>query len=89
VIGLDEPNRIIQMVQSISELQGFDYLVEWKQSDKVQTTDDNPEAEKKLPPIIMPSIVRGSYLVTEAPYLYRQFIETKYSRNNLYASLKR
>jgi hypothetical protein len=89
LIGLDEPNRIIQMVQSITDLQGFDYLVEWKQPDKV--TDDqnhqNPESPIKQT-LVVPSIVKGSHMVTEAPYLYRQFIESRYARNNLYNSIK-
>ena len=36
--------------------------------------------------VLTPSIVKGAHLVTEAPYLYRQFVEAKYSKNNLVMS---
>jgi hypothetical protein len=41
-------------------------LVEWKQ-----------EPESKV--WINPSIVAGEHLVTECPYIYREFIERKYA----------
>jgi hypothetical protein len=76
------------MIQSITELQGYDYLIEWKQDHRPpQEKDDNPEQRKGT--IITPSIVKGHHLVTEAPYLYRQFIENKYSINNLNSCIKR
>ena len=46
-------------------MQGFDYLVEWHYNDKL----------KKSP---KPSLVKGKHLIVEAPFLYRDFIETKY-----------
>jgi hypothetical protein len=51
------------MVNSLSDLRGFDYLVSFK---------DQKDGSK-----ITPSIIKGAILSVECPILYRDFIETK------------
>ena len=68
---MDYPDRIISAVPSIDELNGFDYLVAFKQPDEPKDTMAGPEIIQRIDP----AIVKGNHLVIEAPMLYRQYIE--------------
>jgi hypothetical protein len=61
------------MVQSITDLQGYDYLIEWRQQEQSEN--------QKL--WITPSIITGEQLVVEQPFMFREFIEKRYAVNNL------
>ena len=68
LLGVDEPVRVLQMVQSLEDVRGYDYLVEWAQP------EESVGGERVW---VSPSLVAGEQLVTEAPYLYRDFVERK------------